>query len=212
MFRFLTLLIVITACNSNVDNSSLPIIEPTEDGGVRTIVKTNEFENDEAYSIYQEGLMLIRKDKYDEAKKKYHQALIIEPNNEVLFNSLGIAEMHLAIFDSSEAHFQKAIQIKPSYTIARNNLGLLYFYYGKYEMGISILNTVPIDSSSMMIKGANYYHLFMNYTGLGECDSAIHYYHLAKEHNTNDQYLKNIEEFMQDELVFICPEFVLELD
>lgn len=212
MFRLVIPLFVIAACWNNPDEDAVLTIEPTEVGGVRTIVQVKEFENKEAYHLFQVGRQLERRDRYDLAKRKYHQALKIDPKNPIILNAMGLADMSLNNFDSAETSFKKAIQINPEYFDAMNNLGLLYYYSGKYESGIGILKEVPIKELGVISKCANYYHQFMNYTGLAECDSAIHYYHLAKENSVHELYSKSIVEFMQEELVFRCPEFALQPD
>lgn len=212
MFRFAALLVVVTSCWHNPDDEAVLTIEPTEVGGVRTITKVKEFENKEAYRLFRVGRQLERRDRYDLAKRKYHQALKIDPENPIILNALGLADMTLNNFDSAETSFKKAIHINPEYFGAMNNLGLLYYYSGKYDSGIAILREVPIDELNDIGKCANFYHQFMNYTGLAECDSAVHYYHLAKEFAHHELYLKSIKEFMQEELVFHCPEFALQPD
>jgi len=46
----------------------------------------------------------------------------------------------------------------------------------------------------------------MNYTTLGECDSAYHYYRLILDFASNEVYLENVEEFKREELNKNCPQ------
>jgi len=58
---------------------------------------------------------------------KYLEASRLNPNNENIFNRLGIIYAQLNLYDQSRAAFQRAIEINPKFPYAYNNLGSVFF-------------------------------------------------------------------------------------
>lgn len=203
--KYLLFTLVITSCNYSVENENLPITEKSDHGGIRTIYETEEFDDSTAFELYLEGLKQVREDEFKEAKEKFKAALAIEPNNELVLNSLGLVEKRLFNFDSAEFFLLKAIEINPEYYPSYSNLGIVYYYDHKYEEAIEVLYQVPIQKTDKGIRRAFYFHRMINYTALSNCDSAQHYYQVIKRKYSDKVFLENVERFKQNEFNMICP-------
>ncbi len=194
---------LVFSCGTDVENQI--ITEKTvKDEGIRTIAYPKKFENRESYSLYLQGLECIRRDEYKQAKVFFEKALKIDPKNSIIINDLGLTEKRLCNYDIASELFKKAIGLDSTYYEAYGNLGLNLYYDEKFNEAIQILKLPTIDSTSRIERGAIYYHLFMNFTKLENCDSAYHYYSLLKEFATNKIFLENVEEFKEDEFEKNC--------
>jgi len=176
-----------------------------DNDGIRTISYPKTFKNQEAYSIYLEGLKCVRKNDYQCCKERFERALAIDPDNHIILNDLGLTEKRLYNYDKASELFQKAISKDSNYYTACNNLGLNLYYAEKYAEAIKVPRVVNNDSADHIQRRANFYHLFMNYTKLNNCDSAYYFYSLTKKIATNKIFLENIEEFEENEFKKNCP-------
>jgi tetratricopeptide (TPR) repeat protein len=68
------------------------------------------------------------------ARKDYYAALIkylesgrLNPNNEYLYNKLGIAYSRLRFYTEASAAFARSIALNPKYSYSYNNMGSVYF-------------------------------------------------------------------------------------
>ena len=85
---------------------------------------------------------------YTAALKKLLEAYKTIPNDPYLNNSLGLVYLAKNRYDLAEIHFKKALNIKPDYIQARNNLGAAYLRQKKWN--ILFLEMVQIQF--LMIK------------------------------------------------------------
>ncbi len=201
----LTLILIFsgTSCQSNLENTT--ITEKSGDSnGLRTIGYPKKFKNEKSYSIYLQALDCVRRDDYNGCIKHLQRAVELDPKNPIIYNDLGLAETRLENFDQGVIYLEKAIHLDSNFYSAYTNLGLNFYYDKKYEKGIQILKKVPIDSTGRSIRGSLFYHLFMNYTKLEECDSAYRYYGLIKEFAENDLFLENLEGYKKTDFDEIC--------
>lgn len=198
-------ILLATGCMTDPENQNITE-KVGDDDGIRTISYPKTFKNQEAYSIYLEGLKCVRKNDYQCCKERFERALAIDPNNRILLNDLGLTEKRLYNYDQARKLFLKAIALDSSYYRPYNNLGLTLYYDEKYAQAIEILKLVNIDSADLMERRGNYFHLFMNYTKLLNCDSAYHYYRLTRKTASNEIFLENVEEFHENEFKKNCPQ------
>ena len=204
---FLNFFIAISTFSCQSDYPGKVITEKrVKNGGIQTIVYPDTFENVESYSIYLKALKCSRKEDYKCSKKLLNEALIIDPSNDVICNSIGINEMRLYNYEKAAEYFKKAIELNDKYYRAYCNLGMNYYYDKKYLEGVRILKQVPADSIGQITRGSLYFHLLMNYTKLEHCDSAYHYYNLIQEFAQNEIFLENVEMFKDEELYKNCPQ------
>jgi len=202
---FSVLVLIAVSCNTDMENKIITE-ERKSNEGIRTVAYPKKFKNQKSYSKYLKALECVRQDDFDCAKDYLEQALSTDPDNSIIINDLGLTEMRLFNYDKASKLFRKAISLDSNYFTAYNNLGLNYYYDEQYDKAVNILKSVKIDSADYLDRRANYFHLFMNYTKLMNCDSAYHYYSLIKKSATNEIYLENVEEFKEIELIKNCPQ------
>ncbi len=205
MGAFSVLVLIAVSCKTDIENQVITE-KRKSNAGIRTVAYPKKFENQKSYSKYLKALECVRQDDYECAKEYFEQALSIDPDNSIITNDLGLTEMRLFNYDKASELFLKAISLDSNYFIVYSNLGLNYYYDEQYDKAVNILKSVKIDSAGYRERRANYFHLFMNYTKLINCDSAYHYYGLAKKFATNEIYLENVEEFKEKEFIKYCPQ------
>ncbi|NLT68490.1 MAG: tetratricopeptide repeat protein [Acidobacteria bacterium] len=80
-----------------------------------------------ANEISQEGESAFRRKEYYAALIKYLESVRINPNNEYVYNRLGMAYSQLRLFDDAVAAFERAIALNQKYPYPYNNLGAVFF-------------------------------------------------------------------------------------
>lgn len=80
----------------------------------------------DAVSLNISGDTLYQKGKIDSAVKEFKTALLLDPSNVNVHNSLGVCYGVLGDFDEAKVKFEKTIQLDPQETMAIYNLGLIY--------------------------------------------------------------------------------------
>jgi len=70
-----------------------------------------------------------------ESVPDYERALRLDPRNPVILNKAGACLRLLEKLDAAEAHFRKALEIFPGFSLARLNLGLLDIARARSEAG-----------------------------------------------------------------------------
>ncbi len=69
----------------------------------------------------------------------------LDPTNASTENNLGLTYYVMQHFDQAQIHFKKALQIRPDFTEAENNLGRLYIDVGLYKKAIYELKIATAD-------------------------------------------------------------------
>ncbi len=88
-------------------------------------------EKDPQYQ-YNLGLFYLNGNSVDQALKYLDKSLALNPRSYLAWNAVGLARSIKADLPGSAAAFQKALEINPGFTEARNNLGSIY-----QEMGFA---------------------------------------------------------------------------
>ncbi len=86
--------------------------------------------------LEQRGDELRSEKAYVDAIDYYRAALRKEPNNSVLFNKTGIAELQLARYREAKKDFERAVKLNKQYAEALNNLGVVYYIDRNYNKAI----------------------------------------------------------------------------
>jgi tetratricopeptide (TPR) repeat protein len=74
-----------------------------------------------------EGDVAFSRKDYYAALIKYLEAVRINPQNEYLYNRLGIAYSQLKFYGEATTAFRRSMELNPKYSFAYNNLGSVFF-------------------------------------------------------------------------------------
>src|SRR5262249_54082376 len=86
-----------------------------------------------AATPYQEGIRLLRNQKWVEATKELEQAVKLEPRNVEAHIALGIARLRSGNLEAGLGSFRRAVELRPSSAEAHYNLGLALREAGRLE-------------------------------------------------------------------------------
>ncbi len=81
----------------------------------------------------QEGDVAFGRKDYYAALIKYLEAVRLNPNNDNMYNRLGIMYSQLKLYEDARQAFEHAIALKPKFAYAVNNLGSVYFAQGNFK-------------------------------------------------------------------------------
>ncbi|HEX8565156.1 MAG TPA: tetratricopeptide repeat protein [Pyrinomonadaceae bacterium] len=84
--------------------------------------------------IYEEGIKLMRDERYGEAARKFEKVIKLESANAQAHNALSAVYVHLNRRDEAYSSFQKAVRLAPDFANAYYNLGNLYDRDGRAEL------------------------------------------------------------------------------
>lgn len=145
--------------------------------------------NDDARDIadlhMQIGLSFIQKENYPSALRELLTAEKIDPTNAAIQSNLAYVYYMRDHLDMAEQHYKKAIELKPDFTDAKNNLARLYIERGKFSQAIPLLKEA--------LKDLTYNDFPKTYNNLGALefkrgryDLSKIYFRKALEYNQND--------------------------
>jgi tetratricopeptide (TPR) repeat protein len=77
--------------------------------------------------IFKEGDIAFARRDFYAALIKYLEASRLNPNNEFIFNRIGITYSQLNYYQEAATAFQHSIGLNPKYSYSVNNLGSVYF-------------------------------------------------------------------------------------
>jgi tetratricopeptide (TPR) repeat protein len=80
-----------------------------------------------ATTASEEGDVAFSRKDYYAALIKYLESSQFNPNNEYLYNRLGIAYSQLKYYPEASSAFTRSIELNPKYPFSYNNLGSVYF-------------------------------------------------------------------------------------
>lgn len=83
------------------------------------IIKSNE--------VYKEGDIAFARKDYYAALIKYLEASRLNPNNEYIFNRIGIVYSQLNYYQEALTAFRRSMQLNPKYSYSYNNTASVYF-------------------------------------------------------------------------------------
>jgi Tfp pilus assembly protein PilF len=125
------------------------------------------------------GMTLLADGNRQAALKTLLEAEAADPENEELQNAIGLAYARFEQQDRAAAHFRKALQIKPGFSDAMNNLGIVYASEGKHAMAVDLFARAAADliypSRFLAYNnlGASYLFLGQHEKALQACAKAV---------------------------------------
>jgi tetratricopeptide (TPR) repeat protein len=133
---------------------------------------------DKAKTAEVKGDMARIHNNYAGAAAYYTTAIHISPQNAILYNKLGIAELQLGDKGAASKAFVKAVKYDPQLTSAINNLGAVNLMQKRYKAAVGYFKrALAMDESS----APAHLNLAEAWFGLGETDHAMTEYARALE-------------------------------
>jgi tetratricopeptide (TPR) repeat protein len=96
-------------------------------------VSVEEEDVKRANKALMEGDLAFNRKEYYPALLKYLEGVRRNPNNENIYNRLGITYAQLKFYESAEEALRQAIQLNPRFSYAWNNLGSTFFLQKKLK-------------------------------------------------------------------------------
>ena len=97
--------------------------------------------------LMQQGQVLVAEGQFTEGMGKYDQALKFQPDNPVLHNMIGMAELQQGHGQKALDSFNRALQLAPKYSDARSNRGAAYVQLGQFSMAEADFLSVLTDNT-----------------------------------------------------------------
>lgn len=121
---------------------------------------------------YQMGLSFLVEGNYTRALIELTEAEKITPDDPVLLNYLGQAYFFKKRFDLAVTKYQRAVELRPTYSEARNNLGAAYLELQQWDNAIKQLTLVHNDIFYQNHDTAAM-NLALAYYGKGDYETAL---------------------------------------
>ncbi|MBA3516031.1 MAG: tetratricopeptide repeat protein [Pyrinomonadaceae bacterium] len=99
---------------------------------------------------YARGLILwthVNRFPHEQAIQSYKRAIALNPKLDDAHHELGVVYFHIGLLDKGWAEIEKALEIKPSNTMARFRLNVINIYRTKYEEALAVFKRIPRDTN-----------------------------------------------------------------
>ncbi|MEG8945881.1 tetratricopeptide repeat protein [Rosettibacter firmus] len=138
----------------------------------------------EAAKAYNEGNQFLKSGNYDEAVKKYKEALNHSKDYRIYYQ-LGVTLKKQNKLDEAEAAFKSSIESNPNFDLAYNGLGGTYFQAGKYQEAVESFKKFEQLTKQKAIKEQAQLNIARSYVKLAEANKKDGNYQKAIE-NLNE--------------------------
>lgn len=129
---------------------------PPANANRSTMDKTNPLYS---LTLLRQGSLLLQQGRFNAALEKFEEADAVSPGNATTHNMIGLCHMRLNNLDQAVISFQRALELVPSFTDARNNRGVTYLAMEQYHLA-------EIDFASVL-GDTTYPHRWEAYYNLG---------------------------------------------
>lgn len=113
--------------------------------GILTSCGHSKKRNEEAQLRLRLGTSLLSQGRYPSALRELLTAEKLNPKNEVVQNNLGLAYFMREQYELAAQHLKKAIDLRPSYSEARNNYARTLIELTRYDQAIQEASLVTAD-------------------------------------------------------------------
>ncbi len=135
------------------------------------------------------GLLLLRRERYDEAHDALSKAAAVQAGDAEIFNALGYLEIERRNYDDAITHLETAIRVNPYHEPALVNLGNAHKSAGDTDAAIeSYRRAISIDPKSTLA----YRNLGNTYRSLGQTAEAAECFETACRVDPNDGQLHRL--------------------
>ncbi|MCP4900520.1 MAG: tetratricopeptide repeat protein [bacterium] len=152
---------VLTGCTSS-SNSRTPSNTPATKDSSHPLY---------AFNLMREGSVLLQQGMYPEALKKFETADKHQPGNPTNHNMIGLCHLRLNRPEDALAAFDRAMNLVPSFTDARNNRGTAYLALQQYNLAVVDFLAVLTDTTYPH-RSAVFYNLGVTYQRSGQTGAA----------------------------------------
>lgn len=146
----------------------------------------------EVAKAYNEGNKFLKSGQYDNAVKKYQEALKTSKDYRIYYQ-LGVALKKLNKLDEAEEAFKSSIESNPNFDIAYNGLGGTYFQKGKFLEAVESFKKLEQLTKQKTMKEQAQLNIARSYVKLAESSKkdgnfqkAIEYLNEAIKYNELD--------------------------
>ncbi len=148
----------------------------------------------------EEGYALIELKRYEEALATYEQAIRLDPNYALAYNSKGSTLVELKRYEEALAACEQAIRLDPNLARAYNTKGITLHYLKRYEEALAAdeqaIRLDPNLARAYNSKGAALHYLKRYEEALAACEQAIRLDpNLARAHNTKGYALNELKRY-----------------
>ncbi|MBO5947307.1 tetratricopeptide repeat protein [bacterium] len=147
-------------------------------------------------AIISHGMALKHFKNFQQAKEKFLEILLSEPNNLIALYNLAICELCLNNEDAGYNILLNVVNKNPKHTEALYNIGIYHFKHGQFDDAINYLQNV-LEISPMALPNV-YFDIANCYTGKQDLQQAIKYF------NKNIEYYPNhIESYVNLSTIYL---------
>ena len=137
----------------------------------------NEKNYETVVVLFYQGLASDNKGEYEEAIKKYDEAIELNSNYAEIYNNRGVVKNKLRKYQEAIADYDKAIELRPNYTEAYNNRGNAKSNLEQYPEAIADYNKAielkPNNAIAYNNRGRAEYDLEQYQEAIVDYDKAI---------------------------------------
>ena len=182
--KIILLCLLLIACENKKSKyvvvSEDPFIEYSKEGNDLFLFHS-VFNPGRANDLTNEGISLLKENKFKEAKIKFNNAYEMEPNNPVVLNNLGLVQLEERNFEKAIEYFEESLIASDStYFLALNNLAESYGIIGEDEKSEEIYNFTISKTEIDFLKGISYLNLALMYLNYGKIHKSKIAFHNAK--------------------------------
>jgi len=140
-----------------------------------------------AITEYQQGMMLLNNERYEEAIATFRRALALDDNNVLSHYSLALALSRVGRFDEAIAETERVLELKPDYTEVHNIRGMIHNERGEYLKAMESYRLL-LESPTYSKPWIAHYNLGFAAANAGNQEEALFYYTKALE--MKDDYVQ----------------------
>lgn len=103
---------------------------------------------------YARGLILwspANRFPHEQAIQSFRRAIALNPKLDEAHHQLGVVYFHIGLLDKAWVQIEKALEIKPSNTMARFRLGVINIYQAKYEEALTVFKSIPREVNPSLV-------------------------------------------------------------
>lgn len=105
----------------------------------RNLISGRSAESPGDTDYYQEGVELVREEKYHEALTSFRLALRESPNDTDVLQQIAVTYTHIGMTDEAVRTYRRVLELRPAASGAHYGLAFLLLQRGKQEDGVAHL-------------------------------------------------------------------------